>query len=75
MPEIDMMFTLTDDELDAVAGGQTASASIILGTITASGPTSATVSATGLSATTAVVGGLAPSATASVAGTITSASA
>src|SRR3954468_6741620 len=70
MPEIDVMITLTDDELDAVAGGQTASVSWTVGG-SASGPTSATLtsSATG---TTSVTGGLAPSASASLSGTFTS---
>jgi hypothetical protein len=69
MPEFEVMFTLTDDELDAVAGGQTASVSWSVSG-SAVGPTSATLTsdATG---TTLVTSGLAPSASASLSGTFT----
>ena len=72
MPEIDVMFTLTDEELDAVAGGQTA----FVGwraSGSAYGPTSSelTSEATG---DTSVTGGAAPSAWASLSGTFTSSS-
>jgi hypothetical protein len=65
---LDVTFTLTDAELDAVSGGQ-ASVSVTLSG-SASGPTSAdvTASATG---TTATVGGLAPSQSASLAASFT----
>jgi len=69
MPEFDVMITLTDDELDAVAGGQTVSLSWTASG-TGSGPTSVTItnSATG---SASVVGGLAPSASGSLSGTFT----
>ncbi|MFL5251429.1 MAG: hypothetical protein ACJ8AI_00775 [Rhodopila sp.] len=73
MLEFDVMFTLTDDELDAVAGG-TATATLTITGFTASGPTSATTSATGVSLTASTIGGLAPSNSASVAGTFTASS-
>ena len=72
MSEFDVMITLTDDELDAVAGGQTVSLSWTASG-TGSGPTSVTItnSATGRAD---VIGGNAPSASASLSGTFTSAS-
>jgi hypothetical protein len=72
MPEFDVMITLTDDELDAVVGGQTATVSWTVSG-SAAGPTSATLTseATG---TTFVTGGLAPSASASLSGKFTSSS-
>jgi hypothetical protein len=74
MPEIDMMFTLTDAELDAVAGGQ-GSATLNITSLFASGPASATATATGVTVNAATVGGLAPSNTAFVSGTFTATSA
>jgi hypothetical protein len=71
---MDMLIELTDSELDAVAGGK-ASASITLTKLTASGPTTATASATGVTVTASTVGGLAPSNTATVSGTLTATSA
>ena len=70
MPEFDVMFTLTDNELDAVAGGQTATVSWTVGG-SASGPGGATLTseATG---DTSVTGGSAPSASASLSGKFTS---
>lgn len=50
--------------------GTDASATLTLGTVQASGPTEATVSATNLGATAATVGGAAPSNTARVTGSI-----
>ena len=73
MLEFDVMITLTDDELDAVVGGQTATVSWSASG-TASGPTSATLTSNA-NGTTSVTGGLAPSASASLSGTFTSDSA
>ena len=73
MPEIKMMFTLTDAELDAVSAGQ-ASANLSVTNVSASGPTSATASATCVTLTAATVGGLSPSNTATVSGTFTASS-
>jgi bacteriocin-like protein len=69
MPEFDVMITLTDDELDAVTGGQTVSLSWSASG-TGSGPTNVTITseATG---SASVVGGLAPSASGSLSGTFT----
>ncbi len=74
MPEIDVTFPLIDTELDAVAGGQ-ASATLNIASLLAAGPTSATVTASGVTVTTLSVGGLAPSQSATVSGTFTAASA
>ena len=57
MTEIDIMFTLTDAELDAVAGAQATASWTVSGT--AAGPTSATLTGTA-TGDTSVVGGLAP---------------
>src|SRR3954452_11135255 len=72
MPEIDVMITLTDDELDAVAGGQTTPTASVSWTAsgTGSGPTSITITNTA-TGTTSVIGGNAPSASASLSGTFT----
>ncbi len=75
MSEINVTFTLTDAELDAVAGGQASATLDLSGGVSAAGPTSAMVSATGLGATALTVGGLSPSNSASVTGTIMAASA
>jgi len=71
---MDMLIELTDSELDAVAGGK-GTARITLTKLTASGPTTATASATGVTVTASTVGGLAPSNTATVSGTLTATSA
>ena len=70
---VELMIELTDDELKAVAGGQ-ANATLAITNISASGPTSATASATDVTVTASTVGGLAPSNTATVSGTFTAAS-
>jgi hypothetical protein len=69
MPEFEVMFTLTDDELDAVAGGQTASLNWTTSG-TGSGPTSVTITSTA-TGSASVVGGLAPAASGSLSGTFT----
>ena len=70
MPEMDVTFTLTDDELDAVSGGQpTVSLSWTAGA-TGTGPTSVTITNTA-TGSASVVGGLAPSASGSLSGTFT----
>ena len=71
---MNFLIELTDSELDAVAGGK-ASASLTVTKLTASGPTSATASATDVTVTAATVGGLTPSNTATVSGTFTATSA
>jgi hypothetical protein len=74
MSLVNAMLELTDSELDLVAGGK-ATATLAVTTLTASGPADATATATGVTVTAATVGGLAPSNTASVAGTFTATSA
>jgi len=69
MSEIDVMITLTDDELDAVAGGQTVSLNWTASG-TGSGPTSVTITNTA-TGSASVVGGLSPSASGSLSGTFT----
>ena len=73
MSDINVTFTLTDADLDAVSGGQS-SATLTISNLRASGPTSATVSATGVSISASSVGGLEPSQSASLSGTFSSAS-
>ena len=70
MPEFDVMITLTDDELDAVAGGQPTVSLSWTASGTGSGPTSVTIT-NGATGSASVVGGLAPSASGSLSGTFT----
>jgi len=70
---MDLLIELTDSELDAVAGGA-ASASLTVKTLFASGPASATATASGIVVSAATVGGLSPSNSANVAGTFTATS-
>ena len=65
---IDVTFTLTDAELDAVSGGQASVSVTLFGS--ASGPTSADVTGSA-EGTTAVVGGLSPSTSASLFSSLT----
>ena len=67
------MITLTTTEMETVSAGA-ATASLSIGNLFGSGPTSATATASGLSAVAATVGGLSPSNTAIVSGTITTSS-
>jgi hypothetical protein len=71
---MNLLIELTDSELDAMAGGK-ASAILTITNLSASGPTTATASAAGVTVTAATVGGLAPANTATVAGTFTATSA
>ena len=71
---MEVLIELTESELDAIAGGQ-ATATLAVTKLTASGPTSASASATGVTVTASTVGGLAPSNTATVAGTFKATSA
>jgi len=68
MPEFDVMITLTDDELDAVAGGQVSLSWSANGT--GSGPVSVTIT-NSVTGAASVVGGLAPSLSGSLSGTFT----
>jgi len=70
---VEVMIELTESELNQVSGGS-ASASLTITSLTASGPTSATVSADKLSISASTVGGLAPSNSASISGTLTASS-
>ena len=70
---MEVMIELTESELNEVSGGS-ASASLTITSLTASGPTSATVSADKLSITASTVGGLSPSNSANVSGTFTASS-
>ena len=79
MPEIDLTYTLTDSELDAVSGGAgpMAMATLTIGSLFASGQNIATVSAGGVTVQTQVIAGTGtsfPSATANISGTFTSTS-
>ena len=65
---IDVTFTLTDAELDAVAGGQASVSVVFFGS--ASGPNTADVTGSA-EGTTAVVGGLSPSTSASLSASLT----
>ncbi len=67
------MQTLTDAELDAVSGGQTANANLTFALV-AEGATSATTSGTDVALVTLTRGGLSPSALSAIAATLTSAS-
>ena len=71
---MELLIEITESELDAIAGGK-ATVTLAITKLTASGPTSATASATGVTVDAATVGGLAPSNTATVAGTFTATSA
>jgi len=73
-PEINVMITLTDDELRAVAGGQPSASVSWTASGSASGPTSASLTSD-VTGTTSVTGGAAPLASASLSGTFTSTSA
>ena len=68
MPEFDVMITLTDDELDAVTGGQIVSLVERFPEPARSQPTSRSPAKRTGSAS--VVGGLAPSASGSLCGTL-----
>ena len=70
MSDTPNMQILSDAELDAVAAG--ASATLALSNIFAAGPGGADVSATDVVVFTRVVGGLVPSQTAQISGTISS---
>jgi hypothetical protein len=71
---MNLLIELTDSELDVVVGGK-ASATLTVTNLSASGPTTATSSATGVTVDAATVGGLAPSNTSTVSGTFTASSA
>jgi hypothetical protein len=76
MPEIDLTYTLTDSELDAVSGGAgpTVMATLTISSFFASGPNSAIVNADIVTLQTQVIPGTgtsAPSATANISGTFT----
>jgi len=71
---MNLLIELTDSELDVVVGGK-ASATLTVTNLSASGPTTATSSATGVTVAAATVGGLAPSNTSTVSGTFTASSA
>ena len=64
---------LTEAQLDNVTAGA-ATASLAITNLSASGPASATARATEVTVTAATVGGLAPSNTATVRGTLTASS-
>jgi len=67
------MLELSESELDLVSGGK-ATATLAVSTLFASGPVSATATASGIAVGAATVGGLSPSNSASVAGTFTATS-
>ncbi len=65
------MQVLTDAELDAVSGGQTANARLAITSALALGPGNATVDVADVTVLAVRVGGLAPSSTGFVSGTFT----
>ena len=67
------MIELTESELNEVSGGS-AFASLSITNLSASGPNNATVTADKISITASTVGGLAPSNSASISGTLTASS-
>ena len=69
------MFTLTDAELDAVSGGQASASLDFGGGFFASGPTTATTTATGVGVQAQSVGGLSPANSALITGTFTASAA
>jgi hypothetical protein len=79
MPEIDLTYTLTDSELDAVSGGAgpMAMATLTISSFFATGPNSAIVNADKVTVQTQVIPGTGtsfPSAMANISGTFTSTS-
>jgi hypothetical protein len=75
MPEIDVTFTLTEAELDAVSGGQASASLDFGGGFFALGPNTATVAATGVGVQALSQGGLAPIQSALITGTFTASAA
>ena len=62
---------LSDNQMDKVTAGQGATATLDIGTLTALGPTTATVTANNIAIIATQVGGLTPSSSASVTATLT----